>query len=137
MSVKINQAKGIIYLRYLFGAAVVVITLFFALAPGVFSPLRPLTNDWLPSLAHSDALIAAHVLGFACLVVVMAWVTQRIVAGVVVVFVLAMSIELIQAFLPWRDGTWKDVGLNLIALGLGLGIAWLLRIGKSPGQSPK
>ena len=121
-------------LRYLVGAAVVIATLFLALAPGSFSPLRPLTDDWLPSLSLRDARIAAHVFGFAALVVVMAWVTRRILAGVLIVFVLAMSIELIQAFLPWRTGSWWDVGLNLIALGLGFSIAWLLRIGKGPGQ---
>ena len=137
INVETKQSKETIRLRYLVGAVLIVITLFLALAPGTFSPLRPLTNEWLPSLSHRDARIAAHILGFSGLVVVMSWVTRRLIAATVIVFVLAMSIELIQAFLPWRDGTWKDVGLNLIALGLGLGIAWLLRIGKSPGQSPK
>ena len=132
--VNTKQPKDFFCLRYLIGAVLLALTLFFALAPGVFSPLRPLTNDWIPSLALSDARMAAHVFGFAGLVVVMSWVTQRVVAGVVVVFVLAMSIELIQVFLPWRDGTWSDVGLNFIALGLGFGIAWFLGIGKRPGQ---
>ena len=136
VSLKIKPSMRIVSARYLIGAVLVIATLFFALAPGAFSPLRPLTTDWIPSLSLRDARIAAHVFGFAFLAVVMAWVTRRIIAGVLIVFVLAMSIELIQVFLPWRDGTWRDVGLNLIALGLGFGIAWLLRIGKSPGQSP-
>lgn len=124
---KIKQVSFTPYLRYVIGAILIIITLFFALAPGLFSPLRPLTDEWFPSLSNSDARIAAHILGFSGLLVVMVWASGRIIAVTMTVLVLAMSIELIQVFLPWRDGTWKDVGLNLLAISLGRGMSWLRR----------
>lgn len=68
----INPSMRVPSVQYLVGEAEIAMALFLALAPGVISPLGPFTADWMRSLTHRNPLIAAHVLGFAFLVVLMA-----------------------------------------------------------------
>lgn len=49
-----------------------------AVAPGSWSPLAPLVNDWVPSLEHRHVVVMVHLLGFAALVMVLTWISGRL-----------------------------------------------------------
>lgn len=113
-------------LRRLMVGGVLVVTAFLALAPGAYSPLAPLADDWVPVLDHRHLVVAAHLVGYASLVVLVYWVTRHLALAVVGVLLFSTALELLQAWLPWRECSWADIQINLLAVALG----WLvIRVG--------
>ena len=98
-----------------------------ALAPGSFSPLAPLVDDWIPSLDHRHVVVAAHLLGFSAFVVIVSWVWGRVVPAALAVFLFSALLELAQTQVAWREGSWSDLGVNAIAVLLGVLVVLVLR----------
>lgn len=95
-------------------------TALLALAPGSLSPLAPLADDWIPALDHRHVVVAAHLLGFFVLVVILAGVWGRLVPAAVAVFGFSALLELAQTQVAWREGSWSDLGVNAVAVLLGV-----------------
>lgn len=118
-----NNAKGKNLLIALLAGATVAL----ALAPGSFSPLAPLVDDWVPSLDHQHVVVVAHLLGFCALVVIVAGVWGRVVSAALAVFVFSALLELAQTQVAWREGSWSDLGVNAIAVLLGVLVVLVVR----------
>lgn len=103
------------------------VTVFLALAPGSFSPLAPLVDDWIPTLDHRHVVVAAHLLGFSALVVIVTGVWGRVVSAAVAVFLFSALLELAQTQVAWREGSWSDLGVNAVAVLLGVVIVLVIR----------
>lgn len=115
--------------RLLLVGGVLVVTAFLALAPGTYSPLAPLADDWVPALDHRHLVVAAHLLGYAGLVVLLTWLTRRLALAVAAVLAFSSALELIQVWLPWREGSWEDLAVNLLAVAVGALLVWLAERG--------
>ena len=115
--------------RLLLVGGVLVVTAFLALAPGTYSPLAPLADDWIPALDHPHLVVAAHLLGYAGLVVLLTWLTRRLALAVAAVLAFSSALELIQVWLPWREGSWEDLAVNLLAVAVGALLVWLAERG--------
>ncbi len=100
-----------------------------ALAPGTYSPLAPLDDDWVPALDHRHLVVAAHLLGYAGLVVLLTWLTRRLALAVAAVLAFSSAPELIQVWLPWREGSWEDLAVNLLAVAVGALLVWVAERG--------
>jgi len=87
--------------RLLLVGGVLVVTAFLALAPGTYSPLAPLADDWIPALDHPHLVVAAHLLGYAGLVVLLTWLTRRLALAIAGALTFSLMLELIQVWLPW------------------------------------
>jgi hypothetical protein len=103
------------------------LTAFLAVAPGSYSPLAPLVNDWAPWIDHRDAVILAHLVGFGGLVIMVTWLWGRLLPAALAVFAFSAVLEAVQTRIAWRDGSWSDLGLNAVAILLGILVAWALR----------
>ncbi len=112
--------------RMLLVGAVVGMTAFLALAPGAYSPLAPLADDWVPVLDHRHVVVAAHLLGYAGMVVLLSWLWRRLLWSAAAVLVFSTVLEAAQTQLPWREGSWADLGVNLVAVLLGVWVVWVL-----------
>lgn len=100
--------------------------LVFALVPGAWSPLGPLVDDWIPALEHQQVLVAVHLVGFAGLVVAVSWAGVRLLPSALGVLLFSAILELAQGATPWREASWGDFGVNLIAVLIGTLLAALL-----------
>ena len=100
-----------------------------ALVPGTYSPLAPLADDWVPALDHRHLVVAAHLLGYAGLVVLLTWLTRRLALAVAAILIFSSALELIQVWLPWREGSWEDLAVNLLAVAVGALLVWLAERG--------
>ncbi len=98
-----------------------------ALAPGSFSPLAPLVDDWIPSLDHRHVVVVAHLLGFSALVVIVTGVWGRVVSAAVAVFLFSALLELAQTQVAWREGSWSDLSVNAVAVLVGVLVVWVFR----------
>jgi hypothetical protein len=115
--------------RVLFLIVVCGLTVFLAVAPGSYSPLAPLVNDWVPWIDHRYAVILAHLVGFGGLVVLVTWLWGRLLPAALAVFAFSAVLEALQTQIAWRNGSWSDLGLNAVAVLLGVLVAWgLLRV---------
>lgn len=96
-------------------ALLAVATLVLSLAPKHLSP-----GALLPH-------VVVHLLGFGGLTVLAVWWWRRIVPAAVAVFGLSLLIEILQALVPWRQGSLRDVAINLLAVGVGAAIGgWMI-----------
>ncbi len=100
---------------------------FLAVAPGSYSPLAPLVNDWAPWIDHRYAVILAHLVGFGGLVVMVNWLWGRLLRAALAVFAFSVFLEVLQTRIAWRDGSWSDVGLNAVAVLLGVLVVLVIR----------
>ena len=100
-----------------------------ALVPGTYSPLAPLADDWVPALDHRHLVVAAHLLGYAGLVVLLTWLTRRLALAVAAILIFSSALALIQVWLPWREGSWEDLAVNLLAVAVGALLVWLAERG--------
>ena len=49
--------------------------------------------------------------------------------AVAAVLIFSSTLELIQVWLPWREGSWKDLAVNLLAVALGALLVWVAERG--------
>ena len=99
------------------------VTTWLALAPGTAFPLPALAavaDTGLPAVLQPYRADLPHLLGFAGLVVLFTALLGR--TGVAAAWVLAFAtlLEALQLFVPWREASWADVRVNLLAVALGL-----------------
>jgi VanZ family protein len=85
----------------------------------------------LPAGAHFPASKTLHILGYAGLTALTAWLPVRLRLRWVLVALLPLHgalTELIQNFVPLRTGSWFDLGLDCIGVALGAAVVgrWLL-----------
>ncbi len=113
--------------RVLVIGALMATTAVLAVAPGSWSPLAPLADDWIPSLDHRHVVVMAHLVGFAALVMVLTWISGRLLWSAIAVFLFSASLEVVQSRIAWRNASWEDLGLNVVAVVLGVGAVWAFR----------
>ena len=107
------------------GVVVIVLglTTWLALAPGTTFPLpalAALADAGVPAVLQPYRADLPHLLGFAGLVVLFTALLGR--AGVAAALVLGFAtlLEAMQLFIPWREASWADLRVNLLAVALGL-----------------
>ena len=72
-----------------------------------------------------------HLLGFGGLTVAAIWLSRRVVLSAIAVFALSVLIELLQLAVPWRQGSMRDITVNLVAVVIGAVVgALVLRIAR-------
>jgi len=105
--------------------------------------LVALTLSLLPNHLSPGAFlphVVVHLVGFGGLVVVATWVWQRPVLAGGAVFALSVAIEVLQALVPWRQGSLRDVAINAVAVTAGVVVGWwILRTAErsaKPGEKP-
>ncbi len=99
------------------------LTTWLALAPGTTFPLpalAALADACVPAVLQPYRADLPHLLGFAALVVLFVALLGRagVAAGLVLGF--ATLLEAVQLFVPWREASWADLRVNLLAVVLGL-----------------
>ena len=104
------------------GVAVVVATTWLALVPSDAWPLATLAYAAVPAGLQPYLPALTHLLGFAALVGVFTALGGH--PGLAAVGVLGFSalLELLQGIIPWREASWADMQVNLLAVVLGLGV---------------
>ncbi len=118
-----SNAKATTFLIAVLTGATTVL----ALAPGSFSPLATLVDDWIPWLDHRHVVVAAHLLWFSALVVIVTGVWGRVFPAAVAVFLFSALLELAQTQVAWREGSWSDLGVNAVAVLLGVVVVLVIR----------
>lgn len=76
----------------------------------------------LPSAAPKVSDIALHLFAFSYLTVALRIAHTKLVIVLVVVSMLAYGglIEILQGYLPQRESEWKDFGVDVLGVALGL-----------------
>lgn len=116
------------------GVAVVGATTWLALLPSDAWPLATLAYAAVPAGLQPYLPEMTHLLGFAGLVVVFTALVGH--PGVAAAGVLGFStlLEMIQGWVPWREASWADVQVNLLAVALGLAlVTGVTRLGLAHG----
>jgi VanZ family protein len=94
----------------------------------LLSPRAPLAVAAVVSPGyHFLVAKTAHVSGYALLAVLVGCLPVRWplrVAWWLVLIFHAAATEYLQTFIPGRFGSWRDVGLDLVGLALGLATLW-------------
>ena len=95
------------------------LTTWLALAPGTTFPLpalAALADACVPAVLQPYRADLPHLLGFAGLVVLFTALLGR--AGVAAALVLGFAtlLEAVQLFVPWREASWADLRVNLLAV---------------------
>ena len=49
--------------------------------------------------------------------------------AVAAILIFSSALELIQVWLPWREGSWEDLAVNLLAVAVGALLVWLAERG--------
>ena len=99
------------------------LTTWLALAHSTAFPLpalAALADAGVPAVLQPYRADLPHLLGFAGLVVLFTALLGR--AGVAAALVLGFAtlLEAMQLFVPWREASWADLRVNLLAVALGL-----------------
>lgn len=104
-------------------------TLLAILTWGLVSPVpQQINSAVLPESMNFTASKAVHISAYAFLTVLVAWLPatlrQRAALWLVLVCHAALT-EYLQTFVPLRVGCLSDVGINLVGIALGVGLACL------------
>mgnify|MGYP001767416651 CR=1 FL=1 len=98
------------------------LTTWLALLPGTAPPLpalAALADAGIPAVLQPYRADLPHLLGFTGLVVLFTALLGR--AGLAAAWVLAFAtlLEAVQLCVPWREASWADLRVNLLAVVLG------------------
>ena len=117
-----KQVVGMRWWRAGFGVAVLAVTTGLALLPGDAWPLATLAQAGARAGLQPYLPALTHLLGFAGLVGVFTALGghPRLAAAGVLGY--SALLELLQGFIPWREASWADMQVNLLAVVLGLGV---------------
>ena len=104
------------------GVAIVAVTTGLALLPSDAWPLAMLAQAGARAGLQPYLPALTHLLGFAALVGVFTALGRH--PGLAAAGVLGFSVllELLQGMVPWREASWADMQVNLLAVVLGLGV---------------
>lgn len=110
-------------------AVVICMGVIFALSatPSLASPLEPFYDFLLRKLAHVVEYVVLTALLFRALRLHMAREAHALLMAALVAVLYAFSDEWHQTFVPGREGSLRDVGVD--ALGIAGMSVWLRRIG--------
>ena len=98
-----------------------------ALLPGSFVFGTLLSPGFVRWAGYENLLLLAHLGVYGGLVVVWVWVWGRLLTAAAGVFAFSLAMEGLQALTSWREGSFADVLLNLVAVLLGVGTVLLVR----------
>ena len=84
--------------------------------PSLASPLAPIYDLMLRKLAHMGVYAVLTILLFRALRRYMASTSHALLLAVLVAGVYACSDEWHQRFVPGREGSWRDVGIDTLGI---------------------